>query len=98
MDTKTLVVGQDVYINWGFGRSESKVVKVVPPCIYVETMEVFNGRDNKQSGKLFLFNFYGKECGPDGNASRIPMKTMSWSVPVLMNTATAILPHSLYSI
>jgi hypothetical protein len=57
VDTKTLVVGQDVYINGGLGPVEGKVVKVVPPCVYVETA---NGR--------FRFNNDGEECGPNGKA------------------------------
>jgi hypothetical protein len=57
LDTKTLVVGQEVYINGGFGPVEGKIVKVDPPCIYVE---IANGR--------FRFNSDGKECGLDGKA------------------------------
>ena len=33
---KRLVVGQNVDINGGFGRTTCKVVKIEPPCIYVE--------------------------------------------------------------
>jgi len=51
-----LVVGQDVDINGGFGRTTGKVVKMEAPCIYVE----ING--------VYRFNFGGKECAPDGRA------------------------------
>jgi hypothetical protein len=52
---KTPRVGQEVYINGGFGPVEGKVVKLSSPCIYVETA---NGR--------FRFNSEGKECDPAG--------------------------------
>jgi hypothetical protein len=53
----TLTVGQELYINGGFGPVEGKVVKVSSPCIYVETA---NGR--------FRFNSDGKECNCNGIA------------------------------
>ena len=56
-DKQTLAVGQGVYVNGGFGPVEGKIVKVAPPCIYVET----------PNGQL-RFNNDGKECGPDGKA------------------------------
>ena len=54
---KTLAVGQNVYVNGGFGPVEGKVVEVVPPSIYVET-------DNWK----LRFNLDGKECDPNGKA------------------------------
>lgn len=57
MDTKTLTVGRDVYVNGGFGPVEGKVVKIVPPCVYVET-----------ANEKLRFNSDGKECGPNGKA------------------------------
>jgi hypothetical protein len=53
---KTLLVGQEVCINGGFGPVEGTVTKIVPPCIYVES----NGQQR--------FNSDGKECGPNGEA------------------------------
>jgi hypothetical protein len=58
METKTFAVGQDVYLDGGFGPIEGKIVKVSPPCIYVET---------GACGQI-RFNNDGKECGPDGKA------------------------------
>jgi hypothetical protein len=55
MDAKTLTVGQDVHVNGGFGPVEGKVVKVVPPCIWVET-----------GIRQPRFNADGKECDPNG--------------------------------
>jgi hypothetical protein len=57
MNTKILVVGQEVFINGGSGPVEGKVIKIMPPCIYVETT---NGQ--------FRFNSDGKECDPKGTA------------------------------
>jgi hypothetical protein len=57
VDTKRLVVGQEVYINGGFAPMGGKVVKIMASCVYIETS---NGQ--------FRFNSDGKECGPDGKA------------------------------
>jgi len=55
MKTLKLAVGQEVGVNGGMGGTASGiVVKIEPPCIYVES----NG--------LFRFNMDGKECFPDG--------------------------------
>ena len=56
MDTKTLTVGQKVCVNGGYGLIEGKVVKIEPPCVYVEA----NG--------LLRFNRDGKECDLNGIA------------------------------
>jgi hypothetical protein len=55
MDTKTLVVGQDVYINSGCYGDKGKVVKVTPSGVEVQT----------DGGGLFRFDKDGKGC--DGN-------------------------------
>jgi hypothetical protein len=55
---KKLVVGQDVDIRGiSFGRFMGKVVKIEPPCIWVEMGNGIN-----------RFNSDGKECAPDGRA------------------------------
>lgn len=53
-----LVVGQEVSVDGGFGPVNAKVIKVVPPCIYVET---------GCCGQL-RFNADGKECDANGKA------------------------------
>jgi hypothetical protein len=61
MDTKTLVVGQDVYMRSGSYGQKGKVVKVTPAGV-----EVHDGVE------LFQFDIYGQgcdghktyECGP----------------------------------
>lgn len=55
---KALTVGQNVYVNGGFGPVEAKVIKVEPLCVYVET---------GLHGQL-RFNNDGKECHPNGKA------------------------------
>jgi len=55
MDTTKLEVGQQVYVDGGFGLYKGTVVKIEPPCIYVE---YYNGR--------LRFNYEGRECGPSG--------------------------------
>jgi hypothetical protein len=57
MNTK-LVIGQNVYVDGGFGPVEAKVVEIASPCVYVETGTY---------GQL-RFNENGEECGSDGNA------------------------------
>jgi hypothetical protein len=53
----TLTAGQNVYVNGGFGPVEGTVVKIVPPCIWVET-----------GFRQLRFNTDGKECDPNGKA------------------------------
>ena len=61
MNTKTLVVGQDVYIHSGPYYQKGKVIKVTPSGV-----EVHDGME------LFRFDIYGRgcdghktfECGP----------------------------------
>jgi hypothetical protein len=57
MDTKTCVVGQDVYVAGSFGPVEGKIVHIAPPCIYVATAE-----------GPFRFNSDGRECDLNGKA------------------------------
>jgi hypothetical protein len=57
VDTKKLVVGQEVRVNGGSGPVAGRVVKIVTPCVYIETS---NGQ--------FRFNKDGKECDPTGEA------------------------------
>ena len=71
MDTKTLVVGQEVYILSGVYYKKGKVVKVTPSGVEVQTgvMQI-DGTWNAH--ELFQFDIYGKgcdghkthECGP----------------------------------
>jgi hypothetical protein len=55
--TNRVVIGQHVYVDGGFGPLDGTVIKIEPPCIYVET-------DNWR----LRFNNDGKECGPNGKA------------------------------
>jgi hypothetical protein len=56
----TLSVGQNVVIEGGYGSyRDGKIVKIDPPCIYVES----NG--------LYRFNMGGKECFPDGTPHNV---------------------------
>jgi hypothetical protein len=57
MDTKTLVVGQDVYIESGVYGCKGKVVKVTPSGVNVQTDKV----------GLLRFDNEGKTC--DGNGT-----------------------------
>ena len=51
MDTKTLVVGQDVYMRSGCYGKKGKVVKVTP-----------SGAEVHDGVELFQFDIYGKGC------------------------------------
>jgi hypothetical protein len=51
-----LEVGQQVFIDGGFGPEEAIISDIVPPCVYV---------DSAQHGRL-RFNSRGDECLPDG--------------------------------
>jgi hypothetical protein len=55
MDTKTLVVGQDVYILSGVYYKKGKVVKVK-----------WSGVEVHDGVELFRFNIYGKGCDGKG--------------------------------
>jgi hypothetical protein len=57
MDTKTLVVGQDVYVRSYTQYFEAKVVKVTSSGVEVQT----------DCGTLLRFDNEGKEC--DGNGT-----------------------------
>ncbi len=57
MDTKTLVVGQAVVVNGGFGPIDGTVIRIEPLSVLID---MGNG--------LIRVNSDGEECGPDGKA------------------------------
>ncbi len=57
MDTKTLVVGQDVYMVSGWYENAGKVVKVTPSVVEVQV-----------GVNLLRFNNEGKACDSEGKA------------------------------
>jgi|HubBroStandDraft_5_1064220.scaffolds.fasta_scaffold397818_2 hypothetical protein len=62
MDTKTLAVGQEVYLNAGVYGLDGKVVKITRSHVYVQTYSGFGGRI---PSRLLQFDNEGKECGGD---------------------------------
>jgi hypothetical protein len=61
MDTKTLVVGQDVYMFSGFYGQTGEVVKVTPWSVEVQV-----GPPMQPADELFRFDSDGKGCDGKG--------------------------------
>jgi len=59
MDTKTLVVGQDVYMVSGIYRNKGKVVEVTPSRVIVQ-LALAQGPTNEPT--LIRFDNNGKAC------------------------------------
>jgi hypothetical protein len=64
MDTKTLVVGQDVRMFSGVYSRKGKVVKVTPSGVDVQT-GVMQNDGTWNAHELFHFDNSGKVCDPD---------------------------------
>jgi hypothetical protein len=66
MDTKTLVVGQDVYmVGGGYFYKRGKVVKVMPSGVDVQT-GVLQIDGTWNAHELVRFDNSGKQCCADG--------------------------------
>ena len=74
MDTKTLVVGQDVYVVSGWYLKKGKVVKVTPSGVEVE-LALIEGPIRPEGPELIRFDTNGKAC----NSRDIYKGSMEWS-------------------
>ncbi len=63
MDTKTLVVGQEVYMHSGVYGIKGRVVRVAPTGVEVQTVMQSN---ITALGELLRFDNEGKQCDGSG--------------------------------